>query len=600
MLKSLVSVYLPPPPSSQTYPTNFKSGPSNGVRAPLADTTNILRTPQSMPRGAEASANAATFALRPHTDDIQHAQSPNYPQFFKTAASHMLSPVNSPMQGHIVMDPLPVDYTPTRFDRPLSAPPATEPLPHLQLMDSHALPLSMAPPSLGEFSRPSPAVSQKDYMDDLPGHRRTGSEASVGSEDPTPIVDDGTKPPYSYAMLIGMAILRSPNQRLTLSQIYDWIKTTFSWYGNSKPGWQNSIRHNLSLNKAFIKQERPKTDPGKGNYWMVAPGCERQFMRPRLQKRTSQLPKAELQLSNSPAQPVLPLQTAPSPGLLPPGVFKPSELMSGHSRNPSRTTNCAESDDGSTDDEESSSEETTKQAKPLEPVGIKRPHSTGPELLDSARKKLRISEVPVLAAPPTLWMPHTDEAAANMSWHQARLDLKREDKIEMTPPRRLGDTSSTGNTRLLPESIPNLRVFEPMSASKYGSPNTSLRNHRAYVQSLTTPSFEMQSMMASPARLGLVEDEDGIHRAIYGSPDKPDARRRLFEPPQSLGDESVSDVFGVDVCAVMRRAASLPNQNATFNTLTPVRRPFDTPIRDQTHVFSPFKLSPSFGSPRRS
>lgn len=93
------------------------------------------------------------------------------------------------------------------------------------------------------------------------------------------IEDDGTKPPYSYATLIGMSILRAPNRRLTLAQIYKWISDTFSYYKNSDPGWQNSIRHNLSLNKAFIKQERPKDDPGKGNYWAIEPGMEVQFLK---------------------------------------------------------------------------------------------------------------------------------------------------------------------------------------------------------------------------------------------------------------------------------------------------------------------------------
>jgi forkhead transcription factor HCM1 len=93
------------------------------------------------------------------------------------------------------------------------------------------------------------------------------------------IVDDGTKPGHSYAMLIGMAILRSPHRRLTLSQIYKWISDTYSFYNPQDAGWQNSIRHNLSLNKAFVKQERPKDDPGKGNYWAIEPGMEQQFMK---------------------------------------------------------------------------------------------------------------------------------------------------------------------------------------------------------------------------------------------------------------------------------------------------------------------------------
>lgn len=93
------------------------------------------------------------------------------------------------------------------------------------------------------------------------------------------IVDDGKKPPYSYALLIGMAILRAPEQRLTLAQIYAWISHTFEFYRNSNNGWQNSIRHNLSLNKSFLKKERPKDDPGKGNYWMIREGDEGDFVK---------------------------------------------------------------------------------------------------------------------------------------------------------------------------------------------------------------------------------------------------------------------------------------------------------------------------------
>lgn len=100
------------------------------------------------------------------------------------------------------------------------------------------------------------------------------------SPDDFPLLhDDGTKPGHSYAQLIGMAILRAPNRRLTLAQIYKWISDTYSFYSPNLAGWQNSIRHNLSLNKAFVKQERPKDDPGKGNYWAIATGTEHQFLK---------------------------------------------------------------------------------------------------------------------------------------------------------------------------------------------------------------------------------------------------------------------------------------------------------------------------------
>ncbi|KAK2765904.1 hypothetical protein FQN54_007419 [Arachnomyces sp. PD_36] len=111
--------------------------------------------------------------------------------------------------------------------------------------------------------------------------------ALPGPQEMPLVEDDGTKPPYSYATLIGMSILRAPNRRLTLAQIYKWISDTFSFYRAGDSGWQNSIRHNLSLNKAFIKQERPKDDPGKGNYWAIEPGMEMQFLKDKPVRRAT-------------------------------------------------------------------------------------------------------------------------------------------------------------------------------------------------------------------------------------------------------------------------------------------------------------------------
>lgn len=51
-------------------------------------------------------------------------------------------------------------------------------------------------------------------------------------------VNKSDKPPYSYATIIGHAILTSKERKLTLNDIYVWITENYPFYSNETQGWQ--------------------------------------------------------------------------------------------------------------------------------------------------------------------------------------------------------------------------------------------------------------------------------------------------------------------------------------------------------------------------
>ncbi|KAJ1096476.1 hypothetical protein NDU88_001616, partial [Pleurodeles waltl] len=136
---------------------------------------------------------------------------------------------------------------------------------------------------------------------------------------------DESKPPYSYAQLIVQAISSAQDRQLTLSGIYAHITKHYPYYRTADKGWQNSIRHNLSLNRYFIKVPRSQEEPGKGSFWRIDPASEAKLVEQAFRKRRQRgvscfrTPFGPLSSRSAPASPT-------HPGLMSPGMQTPECL----------------------------------------------------------------------------------------------------------------------------------------------------------------------------------------------------------------------------------------------------------------------------------
>ncbi|XP_074535902.1 forkhead box protein O1-A [Halichoeres trimaculatus] len=128
----------------------------------------------------------------------------------------------------------------------------------------------------------------------------------------------------SYADLITKAIESSPENRLTLSQIYDWMVKSVPYFkdkgdSNSSAGWKNSIRHNLSLHSRFIRVQNEGT--GKSSWWMLNPEGGKSGKSPRRRAASMDNNSKFTKSRGRAAKKKLSLQGGPDGGADSPGSF---------------------------------------------------------------------------------------------------------------------------------------------------------------------------------------------------------------------------------------------------------------------------------------
>lgn len=396
------------------------------------------------------------------------------------------------------------------------------------------------------------------------------------SRELTDVEDDGNKPPHSYATLIGMAILRSANRRLTLAQIYKWISDHYKFYRAAEAGWQNSIRHNLSLNKNFVKQERPKDDPGKGNYWAIRAGQEFNFIKDRAVRRITgpehaTLMQGALREFANVARP----SSAPAIGHF---AMEPSSSKQGRSsldiarfpdEHPSSDATLPASDPALQDEEQCSS-------LIMPPPASRHPRSSPPpDDINSSPPPMNLDRLPqmtpsglpplstesmmtgrgdgkharvhdsgffssiessVTRGPGFANTIHTSDTDLNASRPRrgraeeaiARIRSSSFDSPSKDPTDRMkantGHVSPTKDATARVPLTPGFVFKRPAAPAQVASPNTNLRNHRARMhkllgesptQSQTTP--KMDNFHTWSPHFTMTEQED----VVFGSPSKP-------------------------------------------------------------------------------
>ena len=90
--------------------------------------------------------------------------------------------------------------------------------------------------------------------------------------DPLQDCDNYSKPTFSYKELIMITIFSGPSDSMCLNDIYQFIKKWFPYFQQDiGVTWQNSIRHNLSLNKCFIRLDPCETGTKVTNkpIWLI-------------------------------------------------------------------------------------------------------------------------------------------------------------------------------------------------------------------------------------------------------------------------------------------------------------------------------------------
>uniref|UniRef100_T1L000 Fork-head domain-containing protein n=1 Tax=Tetranychus urticae TaxID=32264 RepID=T1L000_TETUR len=266
------------------YPLNSQSNLSRNSTSSLPTTpiTTVSTTNSSISSSSSScSSSSPSFSSKVHDPSSALLSSLNQPngRYFNYSTNYSPSLFDNPLNNHVISGPGSQSSSPSY--NALYNQQSPNPIGPLTSSSS----MSSTTPGQATLSATHPDSVKSDQKSNDLSLSNNGTNLSNNNEE--------TKPPYSYIALIALAIESVSEKKITLSGIYKFITDRFAYYRKNKQGWQNSIRHNLSLNECFVKEPRDEKKPGKGAYWKLHPDSTGMFDNGSLLRRRRRFKKGK-------------------------------------------------------------------------------------------------------------------------------------------------------------------------------------------------------------------------------------------------------------------------------------------------------------------
>nr|XP_030123798.3 forkhead box protein M1 isoform X3 [Taeniopygia guttata] len=262
------------------------------------------------------------------------------------------------------------------------------------------------------------------------------------------------RPPYSYMAMIQFAINSTERKRMTLKDIYTWIEDHFPYFKHvAKPGWKNSIRHNLSLHDMFVRETSAN---GKISFWTIHPDANRCLT-------LDQVFKMSLSAEESPS---LPTAVVKEEGQCDEGLFSPSHSVQENSSQPGEELSsfpegaCVKEEEGSQLDPWLSPFASTVTVK-------EEPSLFLPDSSTKERKQFTTLKSPPKAVSDSLVIKRRERREVGRSRRKQHLALSRsEEPVLVLPESSSFDSFRLGADRPFPQENQPLENISQLSCSQ--------------------------------------------------------------------------------------------------------------------------------------